>query len=192
MIRSELAQARRRPTGYHIRSWVAAALLGLSLLLPYWRLTLYAPQYPGGLRADVYLTKVAGEASEIDILNHYIGMKSLTLAAPIERRIAVPLVLGGVAAVGSAPLLGRWGLLLQAPAVVFPLGVMGDLTYWLWRFGHSLDPSAPIRLEPFMPTVIGRGTVMQFATEAMFGAGFLLAAGTAALALYNILTRRRR
>ncbi|HXF82369.1 MAG TPA: cytochrome C [bacterium] len=191
VIRSEVTQALRRPRGFQLRSWVAAALLGLSLGLPYWHLTLYAPQYPGGLRASVYLTHVGGDAAEIDILNHYIGMKSLSLAAPLERKLAVPLVAGGVLAVAASAFLGRWGLLLQAPAVVFPLGVLADLSYWLWKFGHSLDPGAPIRVDPFMPAIIGRSTVMQFSTHAVFGAGFLLAAATAALALYNIVTWRR-
>lgn len=171
---------------------VAAGLLMLSLVLPYWRITLYAPQYPGGLRASVYLTKVTGESSEISILNHYIGMKPLEVAAPLERRLAVPIVLGGVLAVAASPFLGRLGLLLQAPAVVFPLGVVGDLAFWLWRFGHSLDPAAPIRVEPFMPVIIGTGTVMQFSTYAMFSWGFLFSAGTALLALYNLVRWRRR
>ena len=190
-VRHELAQARR-PTGLHLRSWVAAALLGLSLILPYWRITLYAPQYPGGLRASIYLTKVTGESSEISILNHYIGMKPLDVAAPLERRLAVPIVLGGVLAVAASPFLGRLGPLLQAPAVVFPLGVVGDLAYWLWTFGHALDPAAPIRVDPFMPAIIGRGTVMQFSTYAMFSWGFLCAAATALLALYNLVRWGRR
>jgi len=191
LIRGELARVRRRPTGLQVRSWVAAALLGLSLLLPYWRITLFAPQYPGGLRASIYLTKVTGESSEISILNHYIGMKPLEVAAPLERRLAVPIVLGGVLAVAVSPLLGRLGPLLQAPAVVFPLGVIGDLAYWLWKFGHALDPAAPIRVEPFMPAIIGKGTVMQFSTYAMFSWGFLFAAATALLALYNLVRWRR-
>jgi hypothetical protein len=191
VIRNEFQQAFRRPTGLQIRSWAAAVLLGLSLLLPYWRITLFAPQYPGGLRASVYLTKVGGDAAEIGILNHYIGMKPLEQAAPLERRFAVPIVLGGVLAVAASPFLGRLGPLLQAPAVVFPLGVAADLAFWMWRFGHALDPSAPIRVEPFMPAILGKGGVMQFSTHAMFSWGFFLSAITAGLALYNLLRWRR-
>ena len=192
VLRTEVQQALRRPTGLQIRSWVAAGLLGLSLLLPYWRITLFAPQYPGGLRASVYLTKVAGEAGEISILNHYIGMKPLEQAAPLERRFAVPIVLAGVLAVAASPFLGRVGLLLQAPAVLFPIGVAGDLAFWMWRFGHSLDPSAPIRVEPFMPAIVGKGAVMQFSTSAMFSWGFLFSGITALIAVYNLSRWRRR
>lgn len=170
---------------------MAAALLGLSLLFPYWRITLFAPQYPGGLRASVYLTKVGGDAAEIGILNHYIGMKPLEQAAPLERRFAVPTVLGGVLAVAVSPFLGRFGRLLQAPAVVFPLGVLGDLAFWMWRFGHALDPAAPIRIDPFMPAILGRGGVMQFSTYAMISWGFLFSAITALIALFNLFRWRR-
>jgi len=192
-VQSEVRSAIRRPGGLQIRSWVAAAMLGLSLLLPYWRITLFAPQYPGGLRAAVYLTKVSGESSEISILNHYIGMKPLEDAAPLERRFAVPIVLAGVLAVAASPLLGpRAGRLLQAPAVLFPAGVIADLAFWMWKFGHSLDPSAPIRIEPFMPAIIGRGAVMQFSTYAMFSGGFFLSAATALIALHNLFHWSRR
>jgi hypothetical protein len=119
-------------------------------------------------------------------------MKPLEDAAPLERRFAVPIVLGGVLAVAASPLLGRLGPLLQAPAVVFPAGVMADLGFWMWKFGHSLDPSAPIRVEPFMPALIGRGGVMQFSTYAMVSWGFFLSAITAVLALYNLFHWRRR
>ena len=191
--RGAITQSIRRPSrGLRLRSLAAAGLLGLSLLLPFWRITLFAPQYPGGLRVSVYLTKVAGESGEVSLLNHYIGMKPLEQAAPLERRFAVPIVLGGVLAVAASPFLGRAGLLLQVPAVLFPLGVAGDLAFWMWKFGHSLDPSAPIRIEPFMPAIIGKGAVMQFSTSAMFSWGFFLSAITAVFALYNLATWRRR
>jgi hypothetical protein len=62
----------------------------------------------------------------------------------------------------------------------------------MWKFGHSLDPSAPIRIEPFMPAIIGRGAVMQFSTYAMFSGGFFLSAATAVIALCNLFHWSRR
>ena len=45
--------------------WLAlaasAAALGASYFLPWWTFTLYAPQYPGGLRLVVSLSKVSGD-----------------------------------------------------------------------------------------------------------------------------------
>jgi hypothetical protein len=170
---------------------VAAGLLVASLFLPYWQLTLYAPQYPGGLRAVVYLTHVAGDAQEISNLNHYIGMKALEHAAPVERALAVPLVLlFGALAVASGTQRGPWRWLLRLPLVLFPLGFFADLSAWLWYYGHSMDPAAPIRLEPFMPVVLGRGGVAQFRTVASFHVGFYLALVASLVALYDL--RRRQ
>lgn len=169
---------------------LAAAVLVASLAFPYWQLTLYAPQYPGGLRALVYLTHVAGDAQEISNLNHYIGMKPLEEAAPVERALAVPLVLlFGALAVLSSRQRGPWRWLLRLPLVLFPLGFFADLAAWLWFYGHSMDPAAPIRLEPFMPVVLGRGVIAQFRTAATFHVGFYLAVVASAVALWDL--RRR-
>lgn len=174
--------------------WVpvaAAGLLVASLFMPYWQLVLYAPQYPGGLRAVVYLTHVSGDAQEISNLNHYIGMKALEDAAPLERSLAVPTVLlfAGLAVL-SAALPGGWRWVLGLPLVLFPLGFLADLSAWLWYYGHSMDPAAPIRLEPFMPVVVGRGVVAQFKTMATFQWGFYLSVAASLLMLYQL--RRRR
>jgi len=189
-------EARARwSVGPRVVPLAAAALLVASLFLPYWQLTLHAPQYPGGLRARVYLTHVAGDAEEIDTLNHYIGMRSLRQAASLERRLAVPLVLLVAALLLASayvpPVRSAARLLLRLPVLLLPVGVVTDLAYWLWQFGHSLDLTAPIRVVPFTPPIIGRGMVMQFATTASFGVGMLLAAAAAGLALYDLVRRER-
>src|ERR1044071_6267354 len=68
---------------------LAAVLLVASIFLPYWRLTLLAPQYPGGLRVEAYLDRLDGDVREIDGLNHYIGMPPLGEAAKIERSLSI-------------------------------------------------------------------------------------------------------
>src|SRR5512147_67700 len=60
----------------------AALLLGSIYLLPLWNMTMFAPQYQDGLRLDIYSYKLEGgnkgqDVKEINILNHYIGMKDL-------------------------------------------------------------------------------------------------------------------
>ncbi len=166
---------------------LAAALLAGSSLLPYWRIVLYAPQYPGGLQALVYLTHVAGDAQEITTLNHYIGMKPLEEAAPVERAVAMPVVLlFGALAVLSGTRTGPWRWLLRLPLVLFPLGFTADLAAWLWHYGHSMDPAAPIRLEPFMPVLLGTGKIAQFTTIAQFHVGFYVALLASLLALLDL------
>ncbi|MDH5608311.1 MAG: hypothetical protein OEY56_02425, partial [Cyclobacteriaceae bacterium] len=54
------------------------SLLGL-FWLPLWRITLDAPQYPDGVSMYIYINKIGGSTpgtlQNINILNHYIGMK---------------------------------------------------------------------------------------------------------------------
>jgi hypothetical protein len=170
---------------------VAAVLLVVSLFFPYWQMTLYAPQYAGGLRVSVYLTHVTGDTHEINLLNRYIGMKSLDEAARLERAVAVPTVLLFAAALVLSARLRRFRMILRLPAITFPIAVPLDIAYWLWLFGHSMDPRAAIRLEPFMPVILGRGEIAQFATWTMLGPGFFLALAAAVLAVYELVGDRR-
>ena len=87
---------------------VARVLLLASLFVPYWQMTLKAPQYPQGLHVRAYLDRLEGDVAEIDSLNHYIGMRPLGEAAQFERETAVAatvasagpgLILASVAAV---------------------------------------------------------------------------------------------
>lgn len=171
---------------------IAAMLLIGSLFLPYWHMRLYAPQYPGGLRARIYLTHASGDIQEISNLNHYVGLPGLEWLAPTERRLAVPLVFATAAALLVSMYARRLRVLLRLPGILFPIGMIVDLAYWLWRFGHTIDPAAPIRIDPFMPELLGRGGVMQFSTSAFFGLGFFLALCASVLVAYDLWVGRRR
>src|SRR5688572_9381681 len=57
-------------------------LLALAFVLPLWRISMTAPQYRDGLSVDIYAHTIEGgrdgaDISEINVLNHYIGMKKL-------------------------------------------------------------------------------------------------------------------
>ncbi len=167
---------------------LAATLLTLSLFLPWWHMTMFAPQYPGGLSAAVGVFGVHGDVTEINTLNHYIGFMPLEHVAPIERRMGV--VLGPVVALlvfAAAFLGGRWSL-LALPAVALPLFMIGDLACWLWYAGNHLDPHAALSasVAPWTPHMLGPGGVGQFHTFAMFDIGFALAAAAAALIVWAL------
>ena len=64
--------------------------------------------------------------------------------------------------------------------------------YTLYVFGHNLDPTAPFRIEPFTPTVLGTGTVANFTITSLPARGsFYLAAVGSALVLVLLLNLRR-
>jgi hypothetical protein len=169
----------------------ASWLLLLSVLLPYWELTLMAPQYPGGLRVAVYVTHLSGDVTEVDNLNHYVGMKKLNQAAQLEKLLA-PVAIGAAALLAStlAYTRRRWAAVLAIPALLFPGIFLGDMYFWLYRYGHELDPNAPLRIPPFTPPLFGVGTVGQFTTVATLQLGFWLALAASVLVAVGLHYRR--
>lgn len=166
-----------------IEGWTALALaMGAAVLyvvayyFPFWKFTLHAPQYPEGLDLIIYLDHLEGRVREINGLNHYIGMAKLQEAAQFERAhahwgigLVVVLVVGGVLAAGR-----RWKWLVLVPAAGLPLGFVADTFYWLYTFGHNLDPRAPIEIDSFTPWMFGHGEIAQFSTFAHPATGFWL------------------
>lgn len=174
-------------------SAAAAALFGASFFQPWWHFWLFAPQYPKGLELTISLTGVGGDAHEVDMLNHYIGMQHLEAAAQFERHMASY----GVAAValGAVVLLlisgRRLGWLSALVGAVLPVGFVVDSMYWLHRFGHQLDPRAPLHIKPFTPQMFGEGVIGQFHTWAIPELGFWLACGGVAALIGAVVLRDR-
>jgi len=173
-----------------VLSIVAVVLLLVSIKFPYWKVTLNAPQYPQGLHVSIFLNKLEGDTFEVDILNHYIGMRKLEEAAKFERNIAIY----GIAFVSLFTLLfvfsGRKTMSLFAlPALIFPIAFIADLFYWLYNFGHNLDPHAPIKFTPFTPKLVGEGIIGQFSTVGTFGIGFYLVITSFILVLAALILR---
>jgi hypothetical protein len=172
---------------------LTVAAFAISFFLPWWSFVLYAPQYPGGLRLVISLTGMGGDVKEIDTLNHYIGMSHLEHAAPTERQLAGY----GVAAVAIVVLVvslaagKKLNKLIAIPAIAFPLGFLADSFYWLYSFGHKLDPKAPIHLGSFTPQMFGNGQIGQFETYAEPSVGFWVAAfGVAAMIAAAVIRSR--
>lgn len=154
----------------------AAALMAAAIMLPLWGMTLVSTQYPEGLRMVVYPGRIVGDLAEINALNRYIGMTPISADFFVELRL-LPIAFGAVAAliVCSAFVKRRW-----APAL--PLLSMTTLAAYgfmamrgrLYQFGHDLDPTAPITIEPFTPPMMGLNQIAQFASYTYFSWGTLL------------------
>lgn len=156
----------------------AAVLLVISIFLPYWLLNLQAPQFPEGLDISAYVNRLEGDVVELEGLNHYVGLGSFDDGAVFERSISVAaiVVLAGLLA-ASLAIHSRWVVLFTAPAILFPLIFIGDLQWWLWRYGHNLDSSAPFAdaVGEFTPPIFGPAEIAQFDTLALPGPGLILA-----------------
>ncbi|MCS7224588.1 MAG: nitrous oxide reductase family maturation protein NosD [Armatimonadetes bacterium] len=169
-----------------------AVLLLIASRLPFWQVDVFAPQYPNGLRLITYLDRLEGDVRELDILNHYIGMKPLEGAAQWERkmsRFAVPALL--VLVLLSALLPCRWAWIFLIPPLLTPLVFVCDLYYWLYYYGTTLDPKAPFKIQPFLPPLVGEGKVAQFRALASFSTGFYLALLSLALSTAGLYWRLR-
>lgn len=173
---------------------LAAACLVLSIFLPYWNMTLEAPQYPNGLKVRTYVNRLEGDVQEIDGLNHYIGMRPLNEAAQLERSLSIFLISATALLVVAAIFIhSKWAALLALPAVLYPFIFLADMYYWLRNFGQNLDPTAALSnyIEPFVPTLLGEGLIGQFKTIATLGPGFYLAALGSILILAGLYFQRR-
>jgi hypothetical protein len=156
---------------------LAALLIMISIFVPYWSMTMFAPQYPDGLTVDVYINQLAGDVREIDSLNHYLGMPPLDEGGRLERTISIYAVAAmGLLLLASVFIHNQWAGILAIPILAYPLVFLADLWWILYQYGHSIDPNSPLggAIEPFTPPLFGRGTVGQFATTARPEIGLLL------------------
>ncbi len=173
---------------------IAAAILATSFLQPYWKMRLEAPQYPKGLHVTAYLNRLEGDVKEIDGLNHYIGMRPLNDAATLERETSAMMVASvSLLVIGATFLHNRWAALLVLPVILFPIGFLADLHFWLANFGTHLDPHAALSssIKPFVPPVLGTGIIGQFKTHARAGTGLWMATAASIVVLLALFLHRR-
>lgn len=159
------------PLGTTPRVLLALAALALlvSHLLPLWNLTMFAPQYPHGLRLDIYDHALVGgnggqDIAEINVLNHYIGMRALVQDDFTEFRW-MPFVLGGTALLYlRAIVLGSMKELVDATVLFgyFCVFALWSFGYRLYLYGHTLAADAAVRVAPFTPPVFGRQQIANF------------------------------
>lgn len=155
---------------------VAALLVVLAIFLPLWGMALVSVQYPEGLRMVVYPMWIRGDVTELNLLNHYIGMAEISDDYFSELRV-IPALFAGIALalVVAAVIRRTW-------AMVLPLVMMGgSAVYGFWsmrtrliEFGTDLDPMAAMKIEPFVPPMFGSHTIAQFATYSYFSWGTVL------------------
>jgi copper chaperone NosL len=175
---------------------LGALLLIPAFWLPLWSIRIVAPQYNDGLGMFIGLRDIWGhqqhDIQNINILNHYIGMK------PIDPEIVgvltiMPWVVGFlivtalvVAAIGKRWLVAGW---LVTFAV---LGTAGLYEFYSWNvdYGTNLDPMAPIKIPGmvYTPPMLGTKQLLNMSTTSLPSWGTLfigLAFLAGALALLN-------
>lgn len=179
-------------SGARILLVVLIVPLLLSFAFPLWRISMKAPQYPDGLSMDIYSYQLVGgndghDVQEINTLNHYIGMHTIT-REELRDLDWMPFGLVAMALLSlRAALVGNVRSLIDLSMIAaYILAVaMGRFVWMLWEFGHHLDPKAPVKVEPFMPVVIGSKQIANFLTHSMPQLGSVLM-GTFTMGVWGI------
>ena len=132
---------------------VAALMLAAVYLFPLWNLTMFAPQYPDGLRMNIYSYKLEGgnhgqDIKEINLLNHYIGMKDL-VAEDFTEFKWMPFVVGAIGLLFLRTAVhGRMASLLDVIVLYgyFAAFSLWSFAYKLYSYGHNLAPTAAVKV----------------------------------------------
>jgi hypothetical protein len=186
----------RRLTDYLLPSallMLAALLLIISMFVPYWSMTLKAPQYPKGLKVDVYVNRLEGDVREVDELNHYLGMPPLDEGGRLERSISVvAIVVLGLLLIAGVFIHNQWAAILALPVLAYPVIFLADLYLILYNYGHSIDPTSALggAVKPFTPPIFGEGLVGQFGTVARAETGLILTLAAVVVVLAGLWFHR--
>jgi copper chaperone NosL len=148
---------------------IAAVLVVISLFVPLWHMTFVAQQYPEGLDLWIYSHDLIGgddgnDLTEINVLNHYIGMAELQPADFNELKW-MPLVIGLIVVFTlRVAVIGDLRSLADLLVLSGYFGVFSLWSFWyrLGYYGENLDPKASVQVEPFMPPIFGYKLVGQF------------------------------
>lgn len=189
-----------------LRHWhrvLLVALAGVMLALylwPLWNLTMFAPQYPQGLTLDIFNHGFQGgnggqDVKEINLLNHYIGMRPLETDA-FSEFAWMPFALGGV---GLLLLRAATFATLKEVVDAFAVFVyVGAFSLWsfaqrLYSYGHELASDAPVKVAPFMPPLFGHQRIANFDVYSYPRPGsYVMAAVALAMLVIVVDTWRRQ
>ena len=159
----------------------AGVLLLLIPFFPLWQITMFANQFPEGLRLSIYAHQLVGgnggnDLQGINILNHYIGMREIQAADFVEMKF-IPFALGIFVLLGlRTAVFARVGNVVDMLVLFcyFSLFSLGTFAYRMHSYGHQLDPEAPIKVPGFTPPVFGHQRIANFDVYSYPGMGSLL------------------
>lgn len=142
----------------------AVFFMSLGLVFPLWRIELYAPQYPEGLVMQILANRMIGDVTQINILNHYVGMKYI-VPDEIPELALIPWILAGLVLLGILVIILKKMKFARLWLVLVNIACFGglvDLYLWGYDYGHNLSPNAPIKMPgmSYQPPLIGSKTLL--------------------------------
>lgn len=166
-------------------AFASGALIAV-FFLPVWRIDLFAPQYPEGLTLNIWINGLSGDVDIINGLNHYIGMKHITVDMFPEFTV-LPFVVGFFILLGILVAISGRIRFLLAYLVLTAIGgglAMYDFYQWGYKYGHELDPKAPIQVPglSYQPPLFGHKRLLNFDAYSFPHVGGWVVIGAAAIA----------
>lgn len=145
---------------------VASLCLVATFYVPLWQIMLWAPQYPEGLVMKIWHNNLSGNVDIINGLNHYIGMKHISVEMFPEFAYIKWLIVFLMAVGLAAALLGNGRILFffTLLSYVYGFAALYDFYSWGYDYGHNLDPNAAIKVPDmsYQPPVIGYKNLLNF------------------------------
>jgi hypothetical protein len=179
---------------------LATAALVPSYLYPLWNMNFYSNQYTDGLALHIYSYQLEGgktpnrdDLREINSLNHYIGMRPL-LESDFSEFAWMPLIIGLLMILAlRAMVLGKMANLVDVFVLFSYVGLFSLWSFYhrLHSYGHNLDPTASIKVEPFTPPLFGEKQIANFTVYSFPDIGSYSLFGFSLLLLVSILLSRK-
>jgi hypothetical protein len=185
------------------RVLILVAVLAMlpSFFFPLWNMSFYSNQYTDGLVLHIYSYQLEGgktpnrdDLREINSLNHYIGMRPL-LESDFSEFNWVPLVVGLLMILAlRAMVLGKMSNLVDVFVLFTYFGLFSMWSFYhrLYMYGHNLDPTASIKVQPFTPPLFGSKQIANFTVNSFPGVGSYAFFAFGILLLLAILFSSRR
>ncbi len=144
-------------------------LLLLLFVVPIWRITLEAPQYPKPIGMEIWINKITdlneNDIKNINLMNHYVGMKPIPehmeefdIFPPFAIGMSILGIILGI--IGKRPTFIIWSVLMMI------LGALAIYDFYLWEYdyGHTLNPKAAIKIpgQGYQPPLIGSKVILNF------------------------------
>ncbi len=179
---------------------LASLLLLLAYVLPLWRISLEAPQYPGGLGMQIHIDNITGlnphDLQNINGLNHYIGMQEI-VPDSIPELDFMPWIFAALIGFGLlAAALGKRSLLYAWTGSFALLLVVGFADYYKWGhdYGHNLSPDAAIKIPGmgYQPPLIGSKAMLNFMSHSWPDTGGIVVFGAFLVGVVLVVMEFRR
>jgi copper chaperone NosL len=145
---------------------LSALLMVSAYFVPLWQILMWAPQYPEGLKMEIWINNIRGDVKIISALNHYIGMKHIEVEMFPEFQYMI-YVVGGLIGFGLLTAISNRRIMVWLfCGLLLATGVAALVDFWLWGYdyGHNLDPTAAINIPgmTYQPPLIGTKQLLNF------------------------------